>query len=61
MRVLSKIDYGFIIYGSNILEPAYRQVIRAGAYAFRTTPINNIILNSDNLITSENAKKALTA
>ncbi|XP_037894794.1 uncharacterized protein LOC119640676 [Glossina fuscipes] len=66
MLVLSKIDYALIIYGNsckyniNILKPVYHQAVRASCYAFRTTPINNIIIETG-LPTLENRLYELKA
>ncbi|KAL9873520.1 uncharacterized protein ACN427_013880 [Glossina fuscipes fuscipes] len=66
MLVLSKIDYALIIYGNscksniNILKPVYHQAVRASCYAFRTTPISNIIIETG-LPTLENRLYELKA
>lgn len=47
--ILSKIDYGLFLYGRsaksilNIFRSQYHAAARASTYAFRTTPINNIL------------------
>ena len=47
--ILRKIDYCLFIYGNscksniNIIKPAYHRAARACVYAFRTTPIENIL------------------
>ncbi|KAL9875763.1 uncharacterized protein ACN427_013795 [Glossina fuscipes fuscipes] len=66
MLVLSKIDYALITYGNscksiiNILKPVYHQAVRASCYAFRTTPINNIIIETG-LVTLQNRPYKLKA
>lgn len=52
MLVIRKIDYSLITYGSksdsntNILKSNYHQVVNASTYVWRTTPINNIIMET---------------